>query len=160
MQSKLEEAIELRNKKEPEAALVVLKSLLESHPDDPNVHYQIAWTCDSMGRETEAAHSYEKAFEHGLSVDRLGATLGLGSTYRCIGEFGKSLATLDRGVEEFPENRALKVFRALTLYNLGRYEESTRELLIQLVETTKNESIRSYERALRFYSERLNETWL
>ena len=56
--------------------------------------------------------------------------LGLGSTYRCLGEYEKSVKIFDQAVQEFPDNRALKVFRTLTLYNLGKSEESVSQLLI------------------------------
>lgn len=137
----------------------IFAALLRSNPNDPDVNYQMAWTCDFMGKESEAVPFYEKAIANGLKEGRSGAMLGLGSTYRCLGEYEKSLGVFDLAVKEFPENRSLKVFRALTLYNLGRSEESVSQLLVQLIETTSDESIRSYDRALRFYSDKLNETW-
>ena len=123
------------------------------------MNYQLAWTCDSLGKESEAVPYYEAALANGLERDRAGAILGLGSTYRCLGEYEKSLKVLDQGVREFPDQRPLKIFRALTLYNLGRAKESMGDLLVQLVETTADESIRSYQRALHFYSDKLDETW-
>lgn len=159
MKEKIEEAKRLRKNKKPEEAMIILKTLLQSHPDDPDLNYQIAWTCDSMGLESEAAPYYEKAIANGLTEGRNGAFLGLGSTYRCLGEYEKSLKVFDQSLTEFPQDRSLKVFRALTLYNLGRSEESVSQLLIQLIETTSDHSIKSYEGALRFYSDKLNETW-
>lgn len=156
---KLAEAIELRKNNKPEEAVSVLKLLLQSNPNDPDINYQMAWTCDSMGRESEAVPFYETAIANGLKEDRSGAMLGLGSTFRCLGEYEKSLKVFDQAVKEFPGNRSLKVFRALTLYNLGQSEEAVSQLLIQLLDTTKDESIKSYERALRFYSDKLSETW-
>ena len=67
--------------------------------------------------------------------------------------------TLDKAISEFPEDRSLKVFRALTLYNLGSFEASVEAFLIQLIETTNDSSIKMYEKALKFYSDKLNETW-
>lgn len=112
-----------------------------------------------MGKESEAVPFYEKAIANGLKEDRSGAMLGLGSTYRCLGDYEKSLKVFDQAIQEFPANRPLQTFRALTLYNLGRNEESVSQLLIQLLDTTQDPSIKSYEKALRFYSDRLNETW-
>jgi tetratricopeptide (TPR) repeat protein len=159
MKTKLSEAIELRKNNKPEEAMSILKTLLRSNPNDPDINYQLAWTCDFMGKESEAAPYYEKAIANGLVEDREGAMLGLGSTYRCLGEYKKSLKIFDQGIGEFPENRSLKVFRALTLYNLGQSEESVSQLLIQLIDTTNDRSIKLYEKALRFYSDKLNETW-
>lgn len=156
---KLAEAIALRKAKKPEEAEVILKTLLQTNPDDPDVNYQMAWTCDFMGKEAEAAPFYEKAIACGLKEDRDGAMLGLGSTFRCLGEYEKSLKVFDQALTEFPDHRAIKVFRALTLYNMRRAEESVSQLLIQLLDTTSDSSIKSYERAFRFYSDKLNETW-
>lgn len=159
MKEKIEEAKQLRKNKKPDEAMDILRTLLQSHPNDPDLNYQIAWTCDSMGKESEAVPYYEKAIANGLIEDRSGAILGLGSTYRCLGEYEKSLNVFNQGIKEFPEDRALKVFRALTLYNLGKDEESVSQILIQLIDTTSDESIKSYDGALRFYSDKLNETW-
>ncbi len=91
MKSRISEAIELRKNKKPEEAMAILMDLLKENPNDPNVNYQLAWTCDFMGNESEAAPYYEKAIANGLVEDREGAMLGLGSTYRCLGEYEKSL---------------------------------------------------------------------
>ncbi|WP_413289217.1 tetratricopeptide repeat protein [Bdellovibrio sp. HCB337] len=159
MKTKLEEAKQLRKNNKPEEAMKILKSLHESHPTDPDVNYQLAWTCDFMGNESAAVPYYEAAIAHGLAEDRQGAFLGLGSTYRCLGEYEKSLKTFDKGIQEFPEDRALKVFRALTLYNLGKFHDSVGELLIHLIDTTSDGNIKQYDKALRFYSDKLDETW-
>jgi tetratricopeptide (TPR) repeat protein len=159
MKAKLAEAIELRKNNKPEEAAKILKALLQTHPDNPDVNYQMAWTCDFMGKESEAVSYYEKALANHLVEDRFGALLGLGSTYRCLGEYEKSLKIFDQAIIEFPTNRALKTFRALTLYNLGKAKESVGQLLVQLLDTTNDTSIQSYERALRFYSDKLDETW-
>ena len=143
MKAKLEKAIQLRKANKPEEAMALLNEILQIYPSDPDVNYQMAWTCDFMGKESEAVQYYEKAISNGLIEDRSGAILGLGSTYRCLGEYEKSLVTLDQGIQEFPENRVLKVFRALTLYNLGKSEESVNQLLIQLIDTTSDASIKS-----------------
>lgn len=159
VKDKLAQAVELRKQNKPAEAMSLLESLLQAHPDDPDINYQLAWTCDFMGKESEAIPYYEKALANGLREDRSGAMLGLGSTYRALGEYENSLRVFDQAVHEFPENRALKVFRALTLYNLGRAQESVSQLLLQLIETTEDGSIKSYDRALRFYSDKLNEVW-
>lgn len=158
--NKLNEAIELRKSGKTQKAMQILTDLLQMHPEDATINYQAAWTCDSMGDEAAAVPYYEKAIANGLAgEERRGAMLGLGSTYRCLGEYEKSLAVFDRAVQEFPQERSLKVFRALTLYNLGKAEDAVGELLVQLLDTSSDSSIRTYEKALRFYSNKLNQTW-
>lgn len=160
MEDKLLKAIQLRRDNKPEQAIILLIELLKSNSNDPTINYQMAWTFDFMGKESEAVPFYEKAISNGLSGDdRKGAMLGLGSTYRCLGEYSKSLKVFDQAVEEFAEDRSLKVFRALTLHNLGKSEEGMGQLLIQLLDTTGDRTIKSYEKALRFYSDKLGETW-
>lgn len=160
MKSQIAEAIKLRKNNEPEQAMNLLKRLLQSYPDDPDVNYQLAWTCDSMGKESEAVPFYEKTISNGLTgEDRKGAMLGLGSTYRCLGEYQKSLNVFDQAVKEFSDDRSLKVFRALTIHNLGKSEDTIGQLLILLLDTTSDQSIKSYDKALRFYSDKLSETW-
>jgi tetratricopeptide (TPR) repeat protein len=160
LEDKLLKAIQLRKDGKADQAIIILTELLKASPNDPTINYQVAWTCDSMGKESEAVPFYEKAISNGLSgEDRRGAMLGLGSTYRSLGEYEKSLKVFDQAISEFPEDRALKVFRSLTLYNLGNFEESVSQILIQLLDTTSDASIKSYERALRFYSDKLGDTW-
>ena len=158
--SDLETAIKLRTEKKHDEALAVLSALLVVAPKDPNVHYHYAWTCDAAGRESDAVPHYEAALDGGLpGDDRRSAFLGLGSTYRCLGQHEKSLAVFDRALVEFSDDRALKVFRALTHYNLGRHADAIGALVVQLVETTDDKHIQNYSRALLFYADKLDERW-
>jgi tetratricopeptide (TPR) repeat protein len=159
MDPRLQNAIQLRKEQKQEEALKILRGLHQEKPGDPDIAYQMAWTFDSCGKEKEAAPFYEKALAAGLQVDRDGAYLGLGSTYRCLGEYQRSLETFDRALKEFPDHRPIKVFRALTLFNLGRGEESCSQLLLQLLDTTGDAGIKSYDGALRFYSDKLTQRW-
>jgi tetratricopeptide (TPR) repeat protein len=86
-----------------------------------------------------------------------GALLGLGSTYRCLGEYAKSLAVFERAIKLYPENRAFRVFKSLCDYNVGHADVAIRALLTELVETTNSEDIKQYGRALLFYSDKLDQ---
>ncbi|MCB0356390.1 MAG: tetratricopeptide repeat protein [Bdellovibrionales bacterium] len=156
----LEKAIELRNQNKSSDAAKILKDLLFHSPNDPDLNYHMAWTCDSMGLESQAIPYYEYAIKSGLSGEDLrGAIIGLGSTLRCIGLYEESLKAFNLGLDKFPEDRAIKVFRSLTLYNLGHFGDSVSDLLVQLMETTSDRNLKTYEKALLFYSDKLNETW-
>ena len=160
MKTQLEIAIQLRKEHRAEEALEVLKELLEDAPNNPQVLYQAAWTCDTLGWEAEAVPYYEKALKAGLmGWDKKGAYLGLGSTYRCLGEYEKSDQILTRAVEEFPGDKALQVFHAMTLYNLGESKQSVQNLLKIMVESTSDERIQSYAKAIELYAEDLDKTW-
>ncbi len=47
----------------------------------------------------------------------------------------------------------------MTLYNLSEHGRAMELLLKCLIETTKDEEILSYKRAIEFYSDKLEETW-
>ena len=157
---KLASAIRLRETQKHEEARELLFELHAKFPNDPQVNYQCAWIHDLLGLEREAITFYESAIQAGLSGDDLqSALLGMGSTYRCIGEYQKAKETFLRALELFPEKYEFKVFLAMTYYNLSEHSKAMELLLISLVETSKDEGILSYDRAIRFYADKLDETW-
>ena len=113
-----------------------------------------------MGRERESISFYVRAIEQGLSESDLeGALLGLGSTYRGLGEYQQAEETLRRGVREFPHNRALQTFLAMALYNTQQYKEAMELVLTNLMETTSDEHLQYFKRPLVYYASHLDETW-
>lgn len=113
-----------------------------------------------LGKEAEAVPFYEKGIKLGLDEEELeGALVGLGSTYRTLGEYEKSKSTFVKGIELFPNNKALQVFYAMTLYNLNEHSKAIELLLKCLTETTRDEEIISYKKAIEFYSDKLDEVW-
>lgn len=160
MRDRLQEAIELRSTGRAEEARTLLLELAAAYPDDAEVNYQTAWAHDNVGLEREAVPFYVRAIELGLSGAELeGALLGLGSTYRALGAYPQAEETLRRGMREFPHNRSFQVFLAMTLYNLRQHQEAMELLLTALVETTADESILRYKRAISFYAPQLDQTW-
>ncbi|ANY75993.1 tetratricopeptide repeat protein [Paenibacillus ihbetae] len=156
----LQDAIKLREEGKPEEAKSVLMALHRHSPNDPDLNYQLAWVHDMLGLETAAVPYYEKAISSGLTgADRRGALLGLGSTYRTLGEYDKSREIFELAKKEYPEAREFNVFYAMTLYNLGGYQQAMELLLTELAETTQDEGIRSYRRAIAFYADKLDQVW-
>jgi len=137
----------------------VLKQLKELDAQFPNVaeiNYQLAWTCDVLGREAEALPYYEKAVALGLPANELaGALLGLGSTLRNLGKLERSAEVLRSGQAQFPDNREFDVFLALTLHNLGQHTEATKLLLTVIADTSEDPGLTAYQRAIRFYAGKL-----
>jgi tetratricopeptide (TPR) repeat protein len=156
----LTRAVELRRRGNAEQAYEMLAALAEHCPDDADVAYQTAWTCDTLGREAEAAPHYERALHpDGLSAeDRLGAFVGLGSTYRVLGEFDLALPTLRRGLVEFPDDAGLQTFLAMALYNTGEAKESVATLLRVLTSTSADAQVQRYATAIRYYADDLDAT--
>lgn len=138
----------------------IFLKLVEEFPQDAMLNYQCAWSFDVLGEETEAVPYYENAIQLGLPDEELqGAYLGLGSTYRTLGEYEKSKEVLVKGIELYPNNRALQVFYSMTLYNLKEHASAMELLLKGLIETSSDENILHYKRAIHFYSDKLDQTW-
>ncbi|MBF0546872.1 MAG: tetratricopeptide repeat protein [Candidatus Riflebacteria bacterium] len=156
----IESAISLRNEKRIDEAIEVLRHLLDLSPDDAKCNYQMAWCHDLLGKEKEAVPYYLKSIKNGLdATDLKGAYLGLGSTYRAIGDYQKSRDVFLEGISKFPENKEFLVFLSMTLYNLDYHKEAMKLLLNLVCDTTNYQCILAYERAIRFYSDKLDEIW-
>jgi tetratricopeptide (TPR) repeat protein len=159
-QKQFANAIQLLEEGKLTEAREALMTLLESEPDNPHLLFQSARVYDLLGRETDAIPYYERAISQGLTgPDLERAYIGLGSSYRCIGEYDKSAETLRQGINRFPNNRVLQVFLSMALYNTGEHREAMELLLRNLAETTSDESIGRYKKALLFYAGKLDETW-
>jgi tetratricopeptide (TPR) repeat protein len=154
-----EHAVRLRAEGTPQAR-ERLVSLVDRYPQDAAIAYQTAWAHDSAGLEAAAVPFYEQALNgSGLSADdRHGAFLGLGSTYRVLGRYDLSLATLRRGLAEFPDNMALRTFLAMALYNVGESREAVRKLLKVTASTSADPQVQAYRRAIEYYADNLDET--
>ena len=160
LQEKLASAEKLRETEKHEEARQLLLELHAEFPNDPQVNYQCAWIHDLLGLEREAISFYEKAIQEGLSGDELkSALLGMGSTYRCVGEYQKSIETLQQALTLFPNSYEFKVFLAMAYYNINEHSKAMELLLNSLVNTSKDEGVLRYQRAIRFYSDKLNQTW-
>ncbi|KWW20772.1 hypothetical protein AS888_14090 [Peribacillus simplex] len=153
----LARALSLRANKEYEQSSQVLQELAKRDPGDAIIRYHCAWSLDILGLEAEAVPHYEAAIGLGLPDEEAkGAYLGLGSTYRTIGKYAQAKRTLEAGLEKFPGDRALVVFRAMAHYNLGQHDLAMESLLKVITETSNDREIQSYARAIEFYSDKLD----
>jgi tetratricopeptide (TPR) repeat protein len=158
---RLARAVALREDGKLEDARKLLLELRAEFPTDAGIAVQTAWVHDSMGFEEAAVEHYRAAIAGDLTDDELrGALLGLGSTYRALGCDVESDETFRRGIERFPDFAALRVFWAMTLYNLGRSSEAVRELIRVVLETSSDPSIERYRRSLGAYADDLDRSWL
>ncbi|WP_421380146.1 tetratricopeptide repeat protein [Bacillus salacetis] len=156
----LSKAVSKLENKQYEEAKVLLETLVNESPEDPEINFYCGAANDSLGFEKLAIPYYRRALENGISGElREAAYIQLGSSYRCIGEYQFARDALAEGLDEFPHNPALKVFYALTLYNMGEHKESFTLMLKTLVPDSSNDWIKKYERALAFYSEDIDEVW-
>ena len=151
---------ELQKAGQHEEARQQLIQLATQFPNDAAVHYETACVHDFLGFEHQAVPFYLAAIRNGLSgSDLRGAYLGLGSTYRTLGQYEESKRTFLEGLLLFPEATEIKVFLAMTLYNLGDFHASVGSLLRVIVNTTSDSATKSYERAIRLYAEDLDRHW-
>ncbi len=156
----LDEADRLREGGRPEEARERLLALTAEYPDDAEVACRTAWIHDVLGLESEAVPYYERALANPeLSAeDRRGTLLGLGSTYRVLGRYGQGVETLRRGVEEFPDDGAMRTFLAMALFNTGEHDEAMRLLLELTAATSQDPYVQQYRRAIEHYAKDLHET--
>ncbi|WP_078427552.1 tetratricopeptide repeat protein [Alkalihalobacterium alkalinitrilicum] len=160
MNKELDKAIDLRKRGNHKESNELLMKLAEEFPEDASINYQCAWSFDILGEEAKAVPFYENAIKFGLPpTDLEGALLGLGSTYRTLGEYDKSKSTFLKGIELFPDNRAMQTFYSMTLYNLNEHSKAMELLLKCLIDTTKDPEISIYKKAIEFYSDKLDEIW-
>lgn len=150
-----------------EEARALLFDLLADYPDEAEITYQLAIVHDNLGLERESIPFYRQTLQQGLSgrdtatnlMKRERAFLGLGSTYRGLGEYQQAEETLRQGLSEYPHSRALQVFLAMALYNTGKHKEAMELALTNLAETTADPSLQYYKRGIIFYAQHLDETW-
>ena len=160
MRKEVDRAIDLRKEGKHKESNEILLTLVQEFPEDAFINYQCAWSLDVLGEEAQAVPFYEKAIQLGLSGKELeGALLGLGSTYRTLGDYHKSKDVFLKGMDLFPDNRAIPVFYSMTLYNLQEHQSAMEYLLNCLVDTTADPEILNYKKAIHFYSDKLDTTW-
>jgi tetratricopeptide (TPR) repeat protein len=158
MNNKLDKALALRKNGNHKESNELLSKLVKEFPDDALYNYQCAWSFDRLGEEEKAVPFYENAIKIGLpSKDMEGAVLG--STYRALGEYEKSKDIFLKGTELFPDNHVIKVFYSMTLYNLKEHSKAMELILKCLINTTNDNEILSYKKALDFYSDKLDQNW-
>lgn len=127
-----------------------LEALAERHPHVAEIHYQLAWTLDTLGRPAEARPHYEKAVTLGLPPNELaGASIGLGMTLRALGETARAVEVLRSARGQFPDHREIDAFLALALHAQGDHREAVGLLIEALCDTTEDPGISAAQRALR-----------
>lgn len=157
---RLEKAIDLRENGNYKESNELLMELVQDFPENASINYQCAWSFDLLGKELQAVPFYENSIQLGLSSKELeGALLGLGSTYRTLGEYEKSKNVFLKGIESFPNNRAIQIFYSMTLYNLNEHTKAMELLLNCLINTTTDDEILKYKKAIDFYSDKLDTVW-
>jgi tetratricopeptide (TPR) repeat protein len=106
-----------------------------------------AFAYDRDGYEAEAIPHYERAIAAGLPDELLRkAMLGLGSSLRNVDRTDDSLRVLEDAFERFPDDQALPVFLAFSLWTAGQRGQAFALLARRLGDGT------GYERAIGEYA--------
>lgn len=133
-----------------------LKGLDERHPNVAEIIFQIAWTCETLGRHTESLPAYEKAIALGLPPNEHSAALvGLGNTLRALGQHGRAAHIFRTGKTLFPANTEFDVFLALALHDQGHHPAAMKLLLETLCATTEDPGLIAYQRTIRHAASKL-----
>jgi len=150
----------LRRAGDHEAARSLATELVASATDDCELQYEAACVHDYLGREAEAIPFYLAAISGRLSSEQLrSAYLGLGSTYRILGQYQSAEHTLREGLARFPDAAELKTFLAMALHNLGRSKQAVELLLTVLADTSADEDVRSFREAILLYAQDIERSW-
>jgi tetratricopeptide (TPR) repeat protein len=153
-------AIKLHESEKHGEARQILLELQGEFPDDPQINYQCAWIYDLLGLERETVPFYETAVQTSLSgYDLKSALLGLGRTYRCVGEYQKSIETFQHALAFFRNSYEFNVFLGMAYYNIGEYSKAMALLLDCPANISTEEGILRYRRAIHFYSDKLDQIW-
>ena len=156
MNEKLQRAIALREAGQHTAALSLLQDLVRVSPEDCNVQYQLACTYDREGMEDRAIDHYEACLQDSTALkpaDRRDALLGLGSTYRCLEQYGDAVRVLSRGLLENPDAEEFRVFLALCHHNLGQHQDAISALLHHIADFSSHADTAKYRHALHTYAD-------
>ena len=150
----------LRQQGRHEQARILAVELTRASPEDAIINYEAACIHDYLGLEAEAVPYYVRAIDLGLPAEELrGAYLGLGSTYRVLGRYEEAIATLEKGLATFPGGREFIVFKAMAEYNAGRSKLAVEALLRVIAETSSDEQVQRFRRAIMLYAEDVERTF-
>ena len=129
-----------------------LRTLDTAHPHIAQIAYQLAWTLDAAGCPADAIPHYERAIALGLPPnEHSGALLGLGSSYRLLGELDRADSSLTQGRTQYPANREFEVFLALLRHDQGRPAEALQLALGVLIDTSEDIGVTAHQRAVRHH---------
>lgn len=158
--NELDLALQYRREGNLEESKSIILDLLSRDPSNPVLLFNYACAHDVMGLEREAIPYYIKSLDSGLTNElRKEALLGLGSSYRALGMYDEANEILEKAIQEFPDGREMQVFYAMVQYNLQKYGKAMEILLNQIIDTSSDDGIQAYKKAIKYYSDKLDQVW-
>jgi Thioredoxin domain-containing protein len=150
----------LRRAGKHEEACSLALSLTAASPQDAELQYEAACVHDYLGREAQAVPFYLAALAGKLPAEQQrSAYLGLGSTYRTLGQYEAAERTLSEGLARFADAAELKIFLAMVLHNLGRSKQAVELLLAVLAQSSADAHVQAYREAILFYAQDIERSW-
>jgi len=158
--SPTEQVLSLRRAGKHAEACALAVSFVAQSPGDAELQYQAACVHDFLGQEAQAVPFYLAALSGELEAEHLrSAYLGLGSTYRALGQYPEAERTLREGLARFPDAAELKAFLAMALHNLGQSKQAVELLLTVLAQSSSDVHIQDYREAILFYAQDIERSW-
>jgi tetratricopeptide (TPR) repeat protein len=160
----LHEALKLHKVGDLPSAIMFYNKIIEEHPDNAMVHYNLASALQGLGRTVDALASYRKATE--LKPDDAEAQYNLGNALREQGKIDKAIVSYKQAVLLKPDSAELHCNLGAALQESGKLDEAivsykqaislnTNYAMAHcnlgsvLYETGKlNDAVTSYERAI------------
>jgi tetratricopeptide (TPR) repeat protein len=150
----------LRQTGRHEEARMLVVSLAAQEPGNAELQYEAACVHDFLGDESGAVPYYLAALDGCLPDDQArGAYLGLGSTYRALGEYERAEETLSAGLLRFPGANDLKVFLAMVWHNQGKSGAAVETLLQVIAQTSDDKYVSQYRNAIALYARDIGRNW-
>jgi cyanophycin synthetase len=139
-----------------QARLDAAQELVDGHPGDPRLVFELAGAKDALGDEQGAIGLYEEALEGGLrEPHRHRAQLQLASSLRVVGRASEAQPLVADVLEARPHNTAALMLRALVQADLGQERQAIADLIRATLEATTDVDTQAYRRALRAYADEL-----
>lgn len=150
LDEQLDQIFEDRDRTDMSRTIAALLPLLDQHPLNPRVLYEVGGAYDTAGEEATAVGFYERAMRAGLEGDlRRRCALQYGSTLRNLGRLDESFAVFAEARERFPESASLAVFEALTFHAAERHDAAVASLLATIAHHVQSADIDRYKPAIR-----------
>lgn len=98
---------------------------IELDPSNPNLYFFRGFSQANHEEYSRAVQDLTKALELNLQVPKLTtAYFNLGISYRALGNPSKALPYFSKVIKRQPNDASALVWRAITLYSMGRYESA------------------------------------
>jgi len=118
MQGKLNITIKYRTEINFENSENIFLELLKTDSKNASTNYHYAWLQDLKGNEEKVIKHYQTAIENNLKEKELADCMfGLGSSYRMIKNYDKSIEKFKKAIKLFPNKYELNLFLSFSYFD-------------------------------------------